>query len=494
MVTDKQVRRLFKLKNREKSISTAAMKCGMCENTARKYIKANKLPSQMRVEHTWRTRPDPFEDDWDEIKEMFETNSGLEAKTIFDFLQKENPGKYQDGQLRTLQRRIKQWKALEGPAKEVFFAQNHEPGKLGQSDFTRTGKLGITIKGERFDHMIYHFVLTYSNWEDGTICYSESFESLSAGLQNALWRLGGTPESHQNDKLTAAVQKLDGRDEFTRHYDSLMKHYNMKGRYSNTSKANEHGDVEQRHYRFKRAIDQALMLRGSRDFESLEEYSEFLRKLLNQLNAGRSERLQEELKVLQPLPQNRIDDCKKLRVKVGQCSTINVIHNVYSVHSRLIGEWVESRVYADHLEIWYAQRKVDHFPRLRGSGKHKINYRHIIDWLVRKPGAFENYRYREDLFPSTQFRMAYDWLKRHLNGRGHKEYLKILYFASKNTEIGVENALRYLMNQGKPIRLESIEKIVQTKQKIPSITTVNIDKVDVSFYDVLLGRSDEHQD
>ena len=287
--------------------------------------------------------------------------------------------------------------------------------------------------------------------------------------------------------MTAAVHNLNGRDAFNRRYAALIKHYNMKGRKSNTGKANENGDVEQRHYRFKKAVDQALMLRGSRDFDSLAEYATFLRKLLKQLNAGRSKRFQEELKVLQRLPLYRIDDFKKLRVKVDSGSIIKVLHNDYSLHSRLVGEWVEVRVYADHLEIWYAQRKIDQFPRLRGRGKHRVNYRHIIERLVRKPGAFENYKYRKDLYPSMQFRIAYDWLKRHLNGRGNKEYLKILYFASKHTEIGVENALRYLINEGKPICLESVKQIVQSKQEIPDITSVHVDKVDLSYYDTLLG-------
>ena len=207
MVTDQQVRRLFKLIHTEKNFGIAAMKAGMDEKTALKYRNLAKLPSEIKQAHNWRTRQNPFEDNWDEIKAMLKINPGLESKTIFEDLQRRYPGQFADGQLRTLQRHIKIWRASEGPSKEVFFSQNHHPGELCQSDFTHMNKLGVTIAGQPFDHLIYHFVLTYSNWETGTICFSESFESLSQGLQNALFKLGGVPEKHRTDRLTTAVNK-----------------------------------------------------------------------------------------------------------------------------------------------------------------------------------------------------------------------------------------------------------------------------------------------
>ena len=355
----------MKLINTEDTIATAASKAGMDEKTARKYFRLEKLPSEIARPHTWRTRKDPFEDVWDGVQGLLEINPGLEAKTIFDDLQRRYPGRFSDGQLRTLQRRIKIWRALEGPSKEVFFPQIHYPGQLCQSDFTDMKKLGVTIQQEPFDHLIYHFVLTYSNWEAGSICFSESFESLSEGLQNALWELGGVPKSHRTDCLTTAVQKTDHPEEFTQRYTALLKHYDLEGQKTQVSSPNENGDVEQRHYRFKKALDQSLMLRGSRDFESRDDYVVFLKKLFGQLNAGRRERLAEELKVLSRLPQNRLDSCQQILVKVGPSSTIRVKHNVYSVFSRLIGESVNVRLYAEHLEIWYAQRLIETIPRLR---------------------------------------------------------------------------------------------------------------------------------
>ena len=199
----------------------AASKAGMSEKTARKYLKGS-LPSQRKVERTWRTRKDPFEGVWEEIEEFLESDANFEAKTLFEYLQREYPGRFQDGQLRTLQRRVKVWRALKGPAKEVFFEQVHHPGRLSQSDFTHMSDLEITIEGQLFSHLLFHFVLTYSNWETVTICYGENYESLSQGIQNALWELGGVPQAHQTDQLSAAVHQLDGaeKEEFTREYVS----------------------------------------------------------------------------------------------------------------------------------------------------------------------------------------------------------------------------------------------------------------------------------
>ena len=487
MVTDEQVRILMKLINQEKTLKMASAKAGMSEKTARKYRPSGKLPSQVQAAHIWRTRPDPFEEDWSWIKELLEYNSGLEAKTIFEVLQRRQPGKYQDGQLRTLQRRIKYWRATEGPSREVFFPQIYYPGEWAESDFTHMKSLGVTIQGMPFEHLIYHFVLCYSNWETGTVCFSESFESLSVGLQNALWQLGGVPKFHRTDNLTAAVCPVGNPEVFTDAYRALVSHYGMIGGKTQPHSPHENGDVEQRHYRFKRALDQALMLRGSRDFTSRPEYESFLQKLFEQLNSGRRDRLLEEMKVLHQLPSRRQGDYRERDCKVGPSSTIRVLKNTYSVYSRLIGETVTVRIYAEYLEVWYGQRKMDHLPRLRGEKGHYINYRHIIDWLVRKPGAFEHYRYKEDLFPSSQFRMAYDLLReQHGIKVGNKQYLKILALAAQENETAVNESLRTLLHQGRPITFETVEAWVRSAQEPPELTDVAVEAVDLHVYDRLL--------
>jgi hypothetical protein len=487
MVTDQQVRRLFKLIQTEKDFGIAAMKTGMDEKTARKYRKQGKLPSEIKGDHIWRTRKDPFDDIWDGMKLMLEINPGLEAKTLFDDLQRRQPGRFADGQLRTLQRRVKYWRAVEGPAKEGFFAQIHKPGKLCQSDFTHMDKLDITIRGVPFDHMIYHFVLTYSNWETGTVCFSESFESLSQGVQNALWELGGVPEEHRTDCLSTAVNKTGHPEVFTRRYKDLVDHYGITPCKTNPSSPHENGDVEQRNYRFKKAVDQALMLRGSRDFEDRTEYEYFLSKLFIQLNAGRKKRFMEDQAVLHRLPKRRIDSCKKKDVKVGPSSTIRVNHNVYSVNSRLIGESIQARLYMERLEIWYGQKKVDTLPRLRGEGKHKINYRHIIDSLIRKPGAFENYRYRDAMFPTSRFRIAYDSLKkRYTLKSAAKRYLGILNMAAKESEVAVDSALRILIDKNMDICKSQVQTLIQSNEPIYRVEDIDIPEIDLTAYDQLL--------
>jgi hypothetical protein len=474
-----------------KTLAAAAAKADMDEKTARKYRQLGRLPTEVQPEHTWRTREDPFWHVWDELKAKLAINPGLEAKTLFDDLQRRYPGQFADGQLRTLQRRVKVWRALEGPPKEVYFPQVHRPGELCQSDFTCASALKVTIQGQRFDHLIYHFVLTYSNWETGTICFSESFEALSEGLQNALWELGGVPKAHRTDRLTSAVQKPDNPEEFTQRYNALLRHYRIQGVKTRPASPHENGDVEQRHHRFKRALEQSLMLRGSRDFVSRDEYTNFLRKLFSQLNAGRQKRLSEELKELKDLPQQRLDSARRLRVKVGPSSTIRVYNNVYSVDSRLIKETVEVRLYAERLQVWYAQRLVDTIPRLRGDGKHRIYYRHIIDWLLRKPGAFENYRYRQDLYPTHRFRVAYDWLKQRRPCRANKQYLEILYLAARESESAVDDALRTLIDQDRPIEPEAVKSLVCNRQELVPATQVDIAEIDLRAYDTLLGVGQE---
>jgi hypothetical protein len=489
MVSDQQVKRLWRLAQKL-SLEVAAAKAGMDSKTARKYLRDRRLPSEMRQKHTWRTRPDPFTDTWEEIRQLLISQPNLQAKTLFEHLQRTYPGRFQDGQVRTLRRRIKHWRATEGPPREVFFAQEHRPGELCQSDFTHCRELGVTINGQAFPHLIYHFVLTWSNWETGSICYSETFESLSEGLQNALWEVGGVPREHRTDRLSAAVNNLADTREFTRAYEALLRHYRINGQKTQAGRGNENGDIEQRHHRFKQAVDQALMLRGSRDFVSKAAYQLFLQRLFQHLNAGRRDRYLEELSRLQPLPEQRLDTMRRERVRVSPGSLVTVHRNYYSVHSRLVGEVVEARVLGDTVEIWYADRKVEELPRLRGRGKHQVDYRHIIDWLVRKPGAFENYRYRSDLFPTSWFRLAYDALREeHGPKRGAREYLGILLLAARRGEDRVERAIRFLLGSRQVLSEEQAAQLIE-ENTAAQLTAIRIDPVCLSIFDELLTQKD----
>ena len=209
---------------------TAAAKSGMSERTARKYVRSGGIPSKAKVPHTWRTRLDPFAEVWPEIEALLKQDGGLQAKTVWEEMNRRDPGRFSAGQLRTLQRRFLAWRLKAGPDCEVFFPQTHVPGEQGQSDFTDMRELEVVIAGESFAHLLYHFVLTYSNWESVSICPSESFEALSAGMQTAFWRLGGVPIEHRTDNLSAATHELAesrGRD-FTERYRELIDHYGLR--------------------------------------------------------------------------------------------------------------------------------------------------------------------------------------------------------------------------------------------------------------------------
>jgi hypothetical protein len=493
MVTDRLFRRLRNLIQTEDTLAQAADKAGVDEKTARKYRDSDPLPSQRRVPHTWRTREDPFQDVWPELVDQLRLNPGLQAKTLFDDLQRRHPGRFPDVQLRCLQRRIKQWRAREGPPREVFFAQTHEPGRLAESDFTHMGALGVTIAGESFDHLVYHFVLTYSNWEAGTVCFSESFESLSEGLQNALWELGGVPRRHRTDRLTAAVNTDPQPEMFTRRYQALMTHYGLEAQAIQPRQANENGDVEQSHHRFKQAVDQALMLRGSRDFAGRGDYQTFLKKLMAGRNANRKERFLEEMAVLSSLPARRLEMARRLKARVDSGSTIHVGGNTYSLPSRLIGELLDVHVMVETLEVWHGARKVDTLPRLRGRGKHRVEYRHVIDWLVRKPGAFEEYRYRDAMFPTSRFRIAYDVLKDRRPGHAVKEYLEVLHLAAQEGESGVDDALRLLLDAERTPDGEAVMEALSQGRQPAAVTDVLIVDVDLRMYDRLLEPREAYE-
>jgi transposase len=495
MINDQQVRRLKKMLSKGKKLYESALKSGMDEKTARKYRDTGKLPSEIKHEHTWRTRKDPFKNVWEEVRQLLKNEPGLEALTIFRDLQNKYPGKFPDGQLRTLQRQIKKWRATEGPPKEVMFPQIHHPGRLSQSDFTHMTELGITINKQPFEHLVYHFTLTYSNWETGSVCFSESFESLSSGFQEAIWELGGVPEYHQTDCLSTAVNKQGNPLEFTKRYMELMNHYDIKPKRINPGQANENGDIEQSHYRFKTAVGQQLMLRGSRDFVSREEYEGFLRKIFRQRNLARGKKIKLEKRLLKSLPQNKIDAFNRMDVRVSGASTILINHNIYSVNSRLLKEKVRVKVFSEHIEVWYAQRMVHKMPRLRGEGKHDIKYRHIIDSLIRKPGAFENYKYKEDMFPTTRFRIVYDVLLKNKTPRkAAKEYLAILNLAAKGSEELVNEAIHILLqeNDERIIDFEAVKGVYRTlkNENRPRRIDIQVREVNLKMYDRLFTNKE----
>lgn len=489
VITDKQVRILMKFR-RTHTLSKAAMKAGMSTRSARKYIEAGKPPSELKKPREHKTRENPFEDVWEEVESLLKESPGLRAKTVFHHLQREYPGKYQDGQLRTLQRHVKQWRALQGPPKEVFFPQSYPPGKMGAFDFTNMDELGITIAGQRFNHKLFHFVLPYSNWEAASICFAESFESMSDGIQAALRKLGGVPETLRSDRLSAAVNNLSSRAEFTDRYNSLLKHYSLTASITNPYSGHENGDAEKSHDLLKKEIEQRLLLRQSRDFESREEYDRFIQEIIEDRNRNRRERFKDEAVILKPLPEKPFEAYKTLQVRVSSFSTIQVNKNSYSVNSSLIGEKVTVRLETERLIVSLGNKQMAEIPRISGENRYSIDYRHIIDSLVRKPGAFIHCDYKEELFPTTNFRIAYDSLsQKHSEREAARIYTRILELAAKESEALVDRALSDLINRDESINIEFVKEYTgRLNESGLQIPEIHLDPPDLTCYDELLGQ------
>jgi len=494
-VTDAQVKEVRLNLNQGGSLRLAAMKAGMDRKTARKYRDLGQLPSETRTAPRGRRRPDPLVHVWARLEELLRREPGLHAKTLVEWLQRECPGQDWQRQRRTVERRVRQWKAEHGPAKEVFFSQTHEPGRLGSSDFTHMESLNVTIAGQAFPHLVYHFVLTYSNWEHVSLCFSESFASLSEGWQNAVWELGAVPERHRTDRMTLAVHHDGNVERYTSRYQGLMRHYSVTAEATNAYSGHENGDCEQSHRRFKEAVEQELLLRGSRDFSSREQYWQLVRGVAAVRNAGRGDKFKEEFGRLRGLPPRRLETMERQQVRVSQGSTVQVKKNTYSVPARLIGERVETRSGAEVIEVWYAGTLVQTMERLRGQSNHRIDYRHVIDWLVRKPGAFARYVYREDLYPSVIYRRAYDALMAQQVGRADREYVRLLQLAAQEGERRVAEALEKLLGQGSPLSEQAVRTLLGSDTQLSLAARVRVATVNLHSYDALLeGAAAEQSD
>jgi hypothetical protein len=490
-VKDAQVRKLMEELTKHGNLGLAAAKSGMDRKTARKYRKQKQLPSELKQPRDWRTRQDPFEEDWPALAERLAQAPELEAKTLFEELLAKAPERYQPGQLRTLQRRVRQWRAQAGPAKEVFFAQAHRPGEAMQTDFTWGTELGVTVRGEPFAHLLCHPVLPYSNWEWVTVCQSESLAAIKRGVQAALFQLGRVPRYHQTDNSTAATHRLaDGKRGFNQEYQALMQHLGMEPRTIEVGEKHQNGDVEALNGALKRRLTQHLLVRGSADFDSVEAYETWVQQVVEKANAVRAQKVAQELAAMRPLAVEKLPEYSEVDVLVTGWSTIRVKHNTYSVPSRLIGETVRVRLYDERLEVLHRGQAQLTVERLHGRNGHRINYRHLIWSLVQKPGAFAQYRYREDLFPSLTFRRAYDALRQKLEERkADMEYLRILHLAASTLEADVEASLEKLLAAGGLQCAEAVKATVApVRCEVPHLAAP---EVDLRAYDALLTDSQE---
>jgi hypothetical protein len=472
------------MKHRHKhSIQAASAKAGMCSKTGSKYIQSGKLPSARQKKREYLTRPDYFAEHWPIITGLLEKSPTLQAKTMLTHLIEQYPDRYDDSKLRTLQKRLQVHRSQHGKNKSVIFCQNIKPGQSSQSDWTEMNSLAVTIGGKPFNHLIFHFMLPYSRWESIMICHVESFDTLSQGYSRATLELGGTLPIHRTDNLSAATKRAGGTRVFTERWQEFLAHHNVKPSRNNPGESHENGSIEKSHDVFKSAVNQHLLLRVSRDFPDEASYEKFLIGIKDQRNQMRKEALAEELPYLRDLPERNWRDPIAVYAKVGASSTINVLGCIYSVPSRLIGYTLQCEVFADRIDVRYGQQALFTMPRIKKGAR--IDYRHIIDSLVRKPGAFANYQYRDQLFPRPIFREAYDSLIERKPLDGHKDYLKLLHMAKCYGEQRMTDLLELRRKAHEIPDVESIVSLLQTSSKQASVIDVNIPSPNLEAYDQL---------
>lgn len=469
----------------------AAAKAGMSERTARRIESAGKLPSQ-NPRRYWRSRPDPFAEVWEaEVVPLLKNAPQLRAITILRKLQEDHPERFPDGVVRTLQRRIRQWRALEGPPKEVFFPQDHAPGERGLSDFTAMDDLRITIAGASFAHRLYHFVFAFSRWEYAEVVRGgESFEALSQGLQNALWQAGGAPREHRTDSLSAAFKNLTEEADFTARYTALIDHYGMAGTRNNRGQSHENGSIESSHRYLKEAVDQALLLRGHRDFDDWSAYEAFVREVVMRRNRRHAAAFRVEREQLLDLPLARTTDFVEEEARVTRCGTFTVRGILYSAPSRLIGHRLKVRLYSDRLDCYLSAARVLTLARgarspITNRGR-MIDYRHFIDALKRKPQAFKGLVFRDALFPREAYRRTWEELAEKLTQRQACQMIVgLLELAAKDGLEGVlAERLDALRLAGELPDLKRLrEEFAPRDAALPQVT---VELPAVSVYDALL--------
>jgi hypothetical protein len=405
------------------SPEAAAAKTGFSTATAYRIEDDPRLPSQ-RKEPRGRRRPDPLAPYWDvEIVPMLKAAPGIRVIGVLEELRRRHPD-LNPNVRRTLERRINAWRALNGPERDVIFRQEYEPGRLGLSDFTDARALKITIAGQPLDHRFYHFRLAFSGFEHAHVVLGgESFVALAEGLQNALWVLGGVPKEHRSDSLSAAFRNLtaDAQQDLTQRYQNLMRHYGMEPSRNNAGIAHENGSIESAHGHLKQALEDALLLRGTRDFADLDAYRAFVDCGVGRRNANNRKRIELERAALGPLPQRRTSDFEEKVIPVTSSGGFILRRVFYTVPSRLIGHRLRVRIFDDRLECFLGATPVATLRRGQpvsdSKGGHVIDYRHVIHALRRKPMALLNLVYRNQLFPRHAYARAFEVLRERCGDR-----------------------------------------------------------------------------
>ena len=495
-VTDHQMRLFMTLKQTH-SIPIAAAKAGISQATGYRLNSDPVLPGQKKPPRG-RRRPDPLAEIFDaEVVPLLTSSPGLRPVAIFEELLRRHPD-LSPGIRRTLERRIRAWRAEHGPEQEVIFRQIHTPGRMGLSDFTATGKLCVTVAGQPLDHRLYHFRLAYSGFEHAHVVLGgESYVALAEGLQNALWSLGGVPREHRTDSLSAAFKNLDrsAQADLTDRVDALCRHYGMTPSRNTKGVAHENGAIESPHGHLKRAIEDALIMRGSRDFETLGAYRAFIDEIVGRINARNAKRIDIERASLKPLPDRRTTDHEEVTVRVTSSGGFLLRKVFYTVPSRLIGHSLRARIFDDRIDLYLAGQPIETLPRGRapdrgrGGHDHVVNYRHVIHSLRTKPHALANLVYRDKLFPRSEYRRCWDALEGALpKAAACRSMVGLLWLAHDQAcEAELAATLTGILDgQGLP-DLRDLQERFQRPGKEPADVVVDIPQPD-TYDDLLTAR------
>ncbi len=480
------------LLRQKNALRAAAAKAGFSTATAYRIEGDLRLPSTNKKPRG-RRRPDPLAGIFDEeIVPLLEHTPGIRAVALFEELMRRHP-ELGPGVRRTLERRARQWRAVHGPEQEIVFRQIHPPGQLGLSDFTDASGLGVRIAGARLKHLLYHFRLAYSGFAHAHVVLGgESFTALAEGLQNALWSLGGAPLKHRSDSLSAAYRNLkrDQREDATARYAALCAHYGMAPSRNNRGESHENGAVEGPHGHLKRALADALLLRGSSDFHALSEYRAFVDEVVGRRNAHHRARIDVERAVLKPLPRQRTEDFDTIRVRVTSSGGFILRKVFYSVPSRLVGHQLTVRLYDERLELFLGTTPLMQLPRGRvkdnGCNGHVVDYRHVIHSLRRKPMALRNLVYRDSLFPRQAYQRAFDAL---LEAKGERaacrDTVALLWLAHERTcEAELAEAIETCLDNGAlPDPTALTARFAPAPRTVPEI---RVELGSLADYDVLL--------
>ena len=471
--------------------TVAAAKAGISRSTAFRIDADPTPPSEKHPGPRASRRPDPLAGIFDaDVVPILESAPGIRPIAVFEELQRRHPG-LPDGVRRTLERRIRAWRALHGADNELIFRQSHEPGRLALSDFTHMDDVGITIAGAPLGHLLYHLRAVYSGYESAHVVLGgESFTALATGLQNALHAIGGVFAEHRTDSLSAAFKNLGAHAErdLTVRYTALCEHYGMTPTRNNRGVAHENGSVESSHGHLKRRIGDALLLRGSSDFADLAAYRAFVDAIVARHNARRLERIDVERAALGPLPPRRADEHEQHLVTVTRSGGFVFRKCFYTVPSRLVGHRLRMHLHDDRLELFVGATLVATLARIKAGSEraHQVDYRHVIHSLRAKPGALASLSYRDALWPREAYRHAFEALREaHGERVACRTSVELLWLAhERGVEAELAAALECIVEAGE------LPEITELQARFaPADTTlpqVNVELPALDGFDVLL--------